>query len=118
MLCVRACLGLIRTAMRVRTLHSFPGITVAQIDEEVSKLLQLKAQIGGDDGKHQFVLKTAKGTRDYNPKQMAIREKVFNTILGCFKRHGAETIDTPVFELKVHIHITVHSWQAKTWRLT
>lgn len=41
------------------------------------------------------------GTRDYNPKQMAIREKVFNTIISCFKRHGAETIDTPVFELKV-----------------
>ncbi|KAM3843028.1 histidine--tRNA ligase isoform 2-T2 [Diretmus argenteus] len=71
-----------------------------QIDEEVSKLLQLKAQLGGDDGKHQFVLKTAKGTRDYNPKQMAIREKVFSTITRCFKRHGAETIDTPVFELK------------------
>lgn len=71
-----------------------------QIDEEVAKLLQLKAQLGGDDGKHQFVLKTAKGTRDYNPKQMAIRERVFNTILNCFKRHGAETIDTPVFELK------------------
>lgn len=32
---------------------------------------------------------------------MAIREKVFNTIIKCFKRHGAETIDTPVFELKV-----------------
>lgn len=43
------------------------------------------------------------GTRDYNPKQMAIREKVFNTIVGCFKRHGAETIDTPVFELKVEL---------------
>ncbi|XP_070769037.1 histidine--tRNA ligase isoform X5 [Enoplosus armatus] len=71
-----------------------------QIDEEVAKLLELKAQLGGDDGKHQFVLKTAKGTRDYSPKQMAIREKVFNTIIGCFKRHGAETIDTPVFELK------------------
>lgn len=41
------------------------------------------------------------GTRDYNPKQMAIREKVFSTIISCFKRHGAETIDTPVFELKV-----------------
>lgn len=41
------------------------------------------------------------GTRDYNPKQMAIREKVFNIITSCFKRHGAETIDTPVFELKV-----------------
>ncbi|XP_076005340.1 histidine--tRNA ligase isoform X2 [Genypterus blacodes] len=71
-----------------------------QIDEEVAKLLALKAQLGKDDGKHQFVLKTAKGTRDYNPKQMAIREKVFNTIISCFKRHGAETIDTPVFELK------------------
>uniref|UniRef100_A0A3Q3KQ66 histidine--tRNA ligase n=1 Tax=Mastacembelus armatus TaxID=205130 RepID=A0A3Q3KQ66_9TELE len=71
-----------------------------QIDEEVAKLLELKARLGGDDGKHQFVLKTAKGTRDYNPKQMAIREKVFNTIINCFKRHGAETIDTPVFELK------------------
>ncbi|KAM6923496.1 LOW QUALITY PROTEIN: histidine--tRNA ligase-like [Xenentodon cancila] len=71
-----------------------------QIDGEVAKLLELKAQLGGDDGKHQFVLKTAKGTRDYNPKQMAIRERVFNTIISCFKRHGAETIDTPVFELK------------------
>uniref|UniRef100_A0A8D3BNK7 histidine--tRNA ligase n=1 Tax=Scophthalmus maximus TaxID=52904 RepID=A0A8D3BNK7_SCOMX len=75
-------------------------VCVLQIDEEVAKLLELKAQIGGDDGKNQFVLKTAKGTRDYNPRQMAIREKVFNTIISCFKRHGAETIDTPVFELK------------------
>ncbi|NXY00572.1 SYHC protein, partial [Centropus bengalensis] len=40
------------------------------------------------------------GTRDYSPKQMAIRERVFNTIISCFKRHGAEVIDTPVFELK------------------
>ncbi|TKS71982.1 Histidine--tRNA ligase, cytoplasmic [Collichthys lucidus] len=102
MFCIRACSGLVGrwTATCVRSLHAFPGITVDQIDEEVSKLLQLKAQLGGDDGKNQFVLKTAKGTRDYNPKQMAIREKVFNTIIGCFKRHGAETIDTPVFELK------------------
>ncbi|MGH0116636.1 UNVERIFIED_CONTAM: hypothetical protein FKN15_012231 [Acipenser sinensis] len=71
-----------------------------QIGEEVAKLLDLKAQLGTDDGKQVFVLKTPKGTRDYNPKQMAIRESVFNTIISCFKRHGAETIDTPVFELK------------------
>lgn len=32
----------------------------SQIDEEVAKLLQLKAQLGGDEGKHAFVLKTAK----------------------------------------------------------
>lgn len=31
---------------------------------------------------------------------MAIREKVFETITKVFKRHGAVTIDTPVFELK------------------
>ena len=31
---------------------------------------------------------------------MAIRERVFDTITACFKRHGAVTISTPVFELK------------------
>lgn len=41
-----------------------------------------------------------KGTRDYEPFQMAIREKVFSTITNCFKKHGAVTIDTPIFELK------------------
>lgn len=41
------------------------------------------------------------GTRDYGPKQMAIRERAFSAIISCFKRHGAEVIDTPVFELKV-----------------
>uniref|UniRef100_A0A4W4FV56 histidine--tRNA ligase n=1 Tax=Electrophorus electricus TaxID=8005 RepID=A0A4W4FV56_ELEEL len=68
----RVCVGLLlgRAAPCLRALRVLSGMTVSQ------------------------------GTRDYNPKQMAIREKVFNTIIGCFKRHGAETIDTPVFELK------------------
>ncbi|XP_010006591.1 PREDICTED: histidine--tRNA ligase, cytoplasmic [Chaetura pelagica] len=66
----------------------------------MAKLLEMKAQLGGDEGKHKFVLKTPKGTRDYSPKQMAIRERVFSTITSCFRRHGAEVIDTPVFELK------------------
>ncbi|KFO08553.1 Histidine--tRNA ligase, cytoplasmic, partial [Balearica regulorum gibbericeps] len=70
------------------------------IAKEVAKLLEMKAQLGGEEGKHKFVLKTPKGTRDYSPKQMAIRERVFNAIITCFKRHGAEVIDTPVFELK------------------
>jgi histidyl-tRNA synthetase len=47
-----------------------------------------------------FVLKTPKGTRDYEPDRMVIRERVFEVIKTCFKRHGAVTIDTPVFELK------------------
>ncbi|KAM4035715.1 histidine--tRNA ligase, cytoplasmic-like isoform 2-T2 [Anomaloglossus baeobatrachus] len=50
--------------------------------------------------KKNFVLKTPKGTHDIDPKKMAIREKVFSVVLNCFKRHGAESIDTPVFELK------------------
>ncbi|XP_060771236.1 histidine--tRNA ligase isoform X1 [Neoarius graeffei] len=100
--CVRLCAGLTgrRASPWLRPLRCLSGMTVSQIDEEVAKLLELKARLGGDDGKQLFVLKTAKGTRDYNPKQMAIREKVFNIIIHCFKRHGAETIDTPVFELK------------------
>eukprot|EP00002_Diphylleia_rotans_P022476 TRINITY_DN4402_c0_g1_i1.p1 TRINITY_DN4402_c0_g1~~TRINITY_DN4402_c0_g1_i1.p1 ORF type:complete len:954 (-),score=238.26 TRINITY_DN4402_c0_g1_i1:209-3070(-) len=44
--------------------------------------------------------KIAKGTRDFMPYQMAIRQKAFNIITDVFKRHGAVTIDTPVFELK------------------
>lgn len=39
--------------------------------------------------------------RDYSPKQMAIREKLFAKIQAVYKRHGAVTIDTPVAELKV-----------------
>ncbi|PNJ59331.1 HARS isoform 3, partial [Pongo abelii] len=72
------------------------------IEEEVAKLLKLKAQLGPDESKQKFVLKTPKGTRDYSPRQMAVREKVFDVIIRCFKRHGAEVIDTPVFELKVN----------------
>lgn len=69
------------------------------ISKEIAKLLELKAQLG-DSGPKKFVLKCPKGTRDYNPQQMSIRQGVFDTIIKCFQRHGAETIDTPVFELK------------------
>jgi len=51
-------------------------------------------------GRKAIVLKTPKGTRDYDPVQMAIRENVFNTITNCFKKYGAVTIETPLFELK------------------
>ena len=40
------------------------------------------------------------GTRDFGPEQMAVREKVLGIITETFKRHGAVTIDTPVFELR------------------
>lgn len=44
--------------------------------------------------------KIPKGTRDYAPEQMRIREQVFAAIKRVFKRHGGVEIDTPVFELK------------------
>ncbi|XP_057335316.1 histidine--tRNA ligase isoform X2 [Microplitis mediator] len=72
-----------------------------QINEEVAKLLELKAKLGdGDAGPQKFTLKTPKGTRDYGPEQMALRLGVLDKIVDVFKRHGAETIDTPIFELK------------------
>ncbi|XP_046671866.1 histidine--tRNA ligase isoform X2 [Homalodisca vitripennis] len=79
----------------------------AEINEEVSKLLALKARltsengVDGEEGAQQkFTLKTPKGTRDYNPQHMALRLSVLDKIVTVFKRHGAETIDTPIFELK------------------
>jgi histidyl-tRNA synthetase len=47
-----------------------------------------------------FVLKTPKGTRDFGPAEMAVRDRIFATITAVFRKHGAVTIDTPVFELK------------------
>ncbi|POS87598.1 Class II aaRS and biotin synthetase [Erysiphe pulchra] len=43
-----------------------------------------------------FELKTPKG----QGKDMVIRDSIFSTITDVFRRHGAVTIDTPVFELK------------------
>ncbi|XP_028041050.1 histidine--tRNA ligase, cytoplasmic isoform X2 [Bombyx mandarina] len=72
-----------------------------KVKEEVSKLLALKAQLVTEDaGPQKFTLKTPKGTRDYNPQQMTIRNNVLDKIITVFRRHGAECIDTPVFELK------------------
>lgn len=72
-----------------------------KIKEEVAKLLALKAQLAPEDvAPQKFTLKTPKGTRDYTPQQMTIRNDVLQKIITVFKRHGAECIDTPVFELK------------------
>ncbi|CAG8618749.1 15116_t:CDS:2, partial [Gigaspora rosea] len=86
------------------------------VDAEIATPLVLKkrlASITGEDGsaksKSKFTLKTkgraslkldVLGTRDYNEKEIAIREKVFSTIVSVFKKHGAVTIDTRVFEIE------------------
>lgn len=75
-----------------------------QIDEEVARLLALKAKLGdGPATPQKFTLKTPKGTRDYSPQQMMLRQGVLDKIVAVFKKHGGEAIDTPVFELKVSV---------------
>lgn len=81
--------------------HFNTTVVTPQIAEEVAKLLDLKAQLGEENaGPQKLILKTPKGTRDYSPEQMALRLGVLEKIVSVFKNHGAETIDTPVFELK------------------
>ncbi|XP_070270907.1 histidine--tRNA ligase, mitochondrial isoform X2 [Myotis yumanensis] len=60
----------------------------------------LASQLKPHQEKSNFILKTPKGTRDFSPQQMAVREKILDTIVSCFKRHGAKGLDTPAFELK------------------
>lgn len=81
-------------------------VSKEKINEEVAKLLDLKKKLALTDeqpqtnGPQKFVLKTAKGTRDYAPPQMSIRNSVLDKVIAVFNRHGAEAIDTPIFELK------------------
>jgi histidyl-tRNA synthetase len=48
------------------------------------------------DGKGAFQLKVPKGTKDWDGRDMVIRDKIFSSITDVFKRHGAVTIDTLV----------------------
>lgn len=72
-----------------------------KIDEEVARLLALKAKLNDGPAQPQkLILKTPKGTRDYSPQEMTLRQDVLDKIASVFKKHGGEAIDTPVFELK------------------
>ncbi|KAL9604801.1 MAG: hypothetical protein Q9219_000249 [cf. Caloplaca sp. 3 TL-2023] len=53
-----------------------------------------------DKEKLSFQLKTPKGTKDWTGTDMVLRDRIFSAITTVFKRHGAVTIDTPVFELR------------------
>ena len=70
-----------------------PAITDKPIFEKVERLLD-EISSGGARRRP----KIPKGTRDFAPEQMEVREKAFTIIKNVFKRHGAVEIDTPVFE--------------------
>ncbi|KAK0410733.1 hypothetical protein QR680_005294 [Steinernema hermaphroditum] len=46
------------------------------------------------------MLKVPKGTRDYAPAETRIRQEVIDIAVQHYKRHGAVTFDTPVFEMR------------------
>lgn len=62
--------------------------------------LKAKLQDEPERANKNITLKTPKGTRDYGPEAMALRMDILERVKTIFKKHGAETIDTPVFELK------------------
>lgn len=111
----------------VRKLKSSAIKDKQKINEEVQKLLSLKEKLtqlnladcdeeqtavktgkkvpevatgSESSGNRNLSLKTPKGTRDYGPEAMALRQRVLDQVIRVFRKHGAETIDTPVFELK------------------
>lgn len=49
---------------------------------------------------------TPKGTIDFSQQQMALRKYIIRAVSLSFKKHGAETISTPVFELQVNRRMT------------
>ena len=51
-------------------------------------------EMGKDKEKVNYQLKVPKGTKDWEGRDMVIRDKIFGTITEVFKRHGAVTIDT------------------------
>uniref|UniRef100_A0AC35UAT9 Histidine--tRNA ligase n=1 Tax=Rhabditophanes sp. KR3021 TaxID=114890 RepID=A0AC35UAT9_9BILA len=76
------------------------------IKERVAVLNALKAQLppaGGDDKSKppgRMQLKTVKGTRDFDTKESAVRNILFDLITRVFENHGAGQINTPSLELR------------------
>ena len=58
----------------------------------------MEGEQGNGQQEQQVLIKCAKGTRDWTPELMAVREQIFATITAIFRKHGAVGLDTPVFE--------------------
>lgn len=78
----------IRPAVLLRAFSVYPVFRTRNLNTMPPKGKEPK-------GKGMINLKVPKGTKDWEGKDMVIRDKIFNTITSVFKRHGAVTIDTP-----------------------
>ncbi|KAL1458273.1 hypothetical protein WDU94_008435 [Cyamophila willieti] len=92
----------------IRKLQDITPPNIEILKKEMDKLKELKSKLCRtsapvddlDNEQVKLTLKTPKGTRDYGPEPMVLRKNVLEQITSIFKRHGAQTIDTPVFELR------------------
>ncbi|KAK6332821.1 Cytoplasmic and mitochondrial histidine tRNA synthetase [Orbilia brochopaga] len=75
---------------RFRTVYSDPKV----------RIRHCSTACADDMGKQNITLKTVKGSRDWAGVDIAVRDKIFEKITSVFKKHGAVSLDTPVFELK------------------
>ncbi|KAI6185767.1 Histidine--tRNA ligase [Aphelenchoides besseyi] len=66
-----------------------------KVKAQMAKVAQKKAS-----GESKIQLKTPKGTKDFGQKQTFVREHVLDILKETFKKHGAGSIETPVFELR------------------
>ncbi|KAM3715760.1 Histidine--tRNA ligase [Dirofilaria immitis] len=85
-------------ANEIRTLKDMKE-TEALIDGNVNCMIE-KKPLESHDSQRKFEIRCPRGTRDYGPEDMALRKQVLDIVTECFKRHGAVSIDTPVFELR------------------
>jgi histidyl-tRNA synthetase len=65
----------------------------------IASLVSLPIFKAPEGVKHE-VYKEPSGTRDLQPVQMQVRDRVINLVTSVFKRHGSVSIETPVFELR------------------
>ncbi|KAL8286921.1 hypothetical protein RQP46_003927 [Phenoliferia psychrophenolica] len=93
-------------AQKVKLAQADPAADPAELKSLVEHLAELKQSIAalqntkGPKKDAKITLKTAKGTKDWHPSEMIIRQSIFRKITDVFELHGGVTIDTPVFELK------------------
>ena len=86
-----------------RHLHLHP-LTLQVTRKQIAQFHQLRRytteniedEMGKEKEKLNYQLKVPKGTKDWEGKDMVIRDKIFASITEVFKRHGAVTIDTLV----------------------
>jgi hypothetical protein len=83
------------TALRVVSLRRSPLLQYQSQHKHTTAELDMAKDKGEGKGGG-YTLKVPKGTKDWDGKDMVIREKIFSTISEVFKRHGGVTIDTLV----------------------